>query len=364
MIDLNYMTTKTAAEKWNISQRRVLALCEKDRIEGLARVENIWLIPKDAKKPVDARTLRRGKEKKSEARPFLKWAGGKGQILEAIRRRYPPGLGGSLVKYAEPFVGGGAVLFDILNHYRMKQVFISDTNAELMNVFRAVKENIEELISILARYQAEYIPLEENGRKQYYYGKRDRFNEIKKAGGESVEAAALFIFLNRTCFNGLYRVNRQGQFNVPMGAYKRPLICDGENLRNVSKALQHVEIVCGDYQESAGFIDETTFVYFDPPYRPLTATAGFTAYTEGGFADREQAGLARFAEAMGERGAKILLSNSDPKNSRAEDTFFDDLYASFHIERVHAVRAINSDREKRGKITELLISNYESDGME
>lgn len=361
MIDLNYMTTKTAAEKWNITQRRVLALCEKDRIDGLARVENIWLIPKDAKKPVDARTLRRGKEKKSGARPFLKWAGGKGQILEAIRRRYPAGLGTSLVKYAEPFVGGGAVLFDILNRCSMEQVFISDTNAELMNAFRAVKENIEDLISILARYQAEYIPLDENGRKQYYYSRRGRFNELKKTGGGSLESAALFIFLNRTCFNGLYRVNRQGQFNVPIGSYKKPLICDEENLRKASKALQNVEIICGDYQKSADFIDETTFVYFDPPYRPLTATAGFTAYTEDGFADLEQAGLARFAGAMSARGAKILLSNSDPKNSSAGDTFFDDLYASFHIERVNAVRAINSNKNKRGKIAELLISNYESE---
>lgn len=361
MMELNYMTTKTAAEKWNITQRRVLALCEKDRIDGLARVENIWLIPRDAKKPVDARTLRRGGQEQSEVRPFLKWAGGKGQLLETIRRRYPAGLGTAVVKYAEPFVGGGAVLFDILNRYSMKEVFISDTNAELINAFRAVKEDIEALISILARYQADYIPLDEDGRKRYYYARRDRFNELKKGGGGGIESAALFIFLNRTCFNGLYRVNRQGQFNVPIGSYKNPLVCDEENLRGVSKALQNVVIVCGDYQESARFIDEATFVYFDPPYRPLTSTAGFTAYTEDGFTDAQQAGLARFTDAMSAKGAKVLLSSSDPKNARAEDNFFDDLYASHHIERVDAVRAINSDKRKRGKITELLISNYESD---
>lgn len=360
MIDLNYMTTKTAAEKWNITQRRVLALCEKDRIDGLARVESIWLIPRDAKKPVDARTLRRGKRESREARPFLKWAGGKGQLLETIRQRYPAGLGTAVTKYAEPFVGGGAVLFDVLNRYSMEQVFISDTNAGLINAFRAVKENIGELISILGRYQADYIPLDENGRKQYYYARRDRFNELKKGGGESIEAAALFIFLNRTCFNGLYRVNRHGQFNVPIGSYKKPLICDEENLRGASKALRNVEIVCGGYQESAAFIDGATFVYFDPPYRPLTATAGFTAYTEDGFTDSQQAGLARFADAMSARGAKILLSSSDPKNTSAEDNFFDDLYASHRIERVGAVRAINSNKHRRGKITELLISNYES----
>ena len=166
------------------------------------------------------------------------------------------------------------------------------------------------------------------------------------------------IFLNKTCFNGLYRVNKKGLFNVPIGSYKNPLICDEDNLRAVSEKLQNVIIVCGDYKKAEEFIDEKTFVYFDPPYRPLTDTASFTAYTENLFNDNEQIELANFVDAMHARGAKIVVSNSDPKNSNTEDDFFDEIYKSHKIKRVGATRMINCNGEARGKITELLISNY------
>ena len=197
-------------------------------------------------------------------------------------------------------------------------------------------------------------------RKSYYLAKRERFNHLKVNGDESIniEKAALMIFLNKTCFNGLFRVNKKGLFNVPMGAYKNPMICDEENLRAVSEKLQSVKIVCGDYKESADFIDANTFVYFDPPYRPITDTASFTAYTENLFSDEEQIELARFVDDMHRKGARVVISNSDPKNSNTDDDFFDNIYSSHKIKRVEATRMINCNSEARGKIKELLISNF------
>ena len=190
--------------------------------------------------------------------------------------------------------------------------------------------------------------------------KRARFNDLKVNGDEAIniEKAALMIFLNKTCFNGLYRVNKKGLFNVPMGAYKNPMICDERNLRAVSKKLQNVTIVCGDYRKSLDFIDNKTFVYFDPPYRPITDTASFTAYTENLFNDDEQIELAKFVELIHKKGAKVVVSNSDPKNANTDDNFFDDIYSSHKIKRVEATRIINCNSEARGKIKELLISNF------
>lgn len=248
------------------------------------------------------------------AKPFLKWAGGKGQLLNEIKQYYPL-LDNNITKYAEPFVGGGAVLFDILNNFNIKEIYINDVNEELINTYRVIKENINELINILKLYQSEYIPLDTEKRKFYYTEKRKRFNElkIKKNKKENIEKAALMIFLNKTCFNGLYRVNKNGYFNVPMGSYKNPLICDENNLRAVSEKLQKVTIICGDYTKLINLINENTFVYFDPPYRPLTNTANFTSYTENLFDDKKQIELSNFINEIHKKGAKILLSNSDPK---------------------------------------------------
>ena len=296
---------------------------------------------------------------KKQLKPFFKWAGGKGQLLPEIEKYYPFD-NGEITKYAEPFVGGGAVLFDILSKYDLEAVYISDINAELINTYRIIRDNIYELIEMLMVMQNKFVPMSSEGRKAYYLDKRSRFNDLKVNGNANIniEKAALMIFLNKTCFNGLFRVNKKGLFNVPMGAYKKPMICDEDNLRIVSQKLQNVDIVCGDYKESADFIDDNTFVYFDPPYRPITDTASFTAYTENLFNDEEQIELARFVDDMHRKGAKVVISNSDPKNSNTEDDFFDNIYASHKIKRVEATRMINCNSEARGKIRELLISNF------
>lgn len=292
------------------------------------------------------------------ARPFIKWVGGKTQLLEEIREKYPS----EIEKYCEPFVGGGAVLFDILSKFKPSQILINDINKELINTYSQIKNNCEEMISQLSEIQAIYKnhSVEEN--KEFFYEKRARYNELKVNGNdaENLEKAVLFIFLNKTCFNGLYRVNSKGLFNVPFNSAKNPLLCDEENLRACSKLLQSVEMKVGDYKECKSFIDDKTFVYIDPPYRPLTQTAAFTSYSENGFTDKEQIELGNFITEISNNGAMVLASNSDPKNANENDNFFDDLYSQFKIKRVSASRMINSKAKKRGAINELLISNIAS----
>lgn len=356
---MGLMSAKAAGEKWGISQRRVAVLCAEDRIPGALLIGHSWVIPDDAEKPEDARSTRRENDDETRVRPFLKWAGGKGQLLGEIAEYYPFNSG-EITKYAEPFVGGGAVLFDILSRYKLEAVYISDVNAELINAYTAIRDCPKQLVGLLTDMQREYIPMDADARREYYTSARSRFNNLKAGTYESgnPELAALMIFLNRTCFNGLYRVNKKGWFNVPIGSYKNPQICDEANLRAVSEKLQGVKIVCGDYRKSADFIDERTFAYFDPPYRPLTETSNFTAYTETEFNDKEQIELARFVDEMSKKGAKVVVSNSDPKNANADDDFFDEIYSTHKICRVGASRMINSNSSARGKISELLISNF------
>ena len=290
-------------------------------------------------------------------KPFLKWAGGKSQILGEIRGKYPAGLGTAITKYAEPFVGGGAVLFDVLSKHKMEETYISDINRELIQTYIALRDSAPELTAILKGLEARYIAAGEDDRKKIYYASRERFNVLKSTSSESVEIAALFIFLNRTCYNGLYRVNSHSAFNVPQGSYKNPAICDESNLLAASEKLRGVTVVCADYKESRKFIDGNTFAYFDPPYRPLTATASFTSYAESGFGDKEQAELAAFIGEIGKCGASIVASNSDPKNTDENDDFFDRLYSQHEINRIYVSRAINSIGSSRGKVSELLIAN-------
>lgn len=354
---LSYISAKEAAEKWNISQRRVAILCSEDRISGAMMVGNMWIIPANAEKPIDKRTVRHEKAHKVELKPFVKWVGGKGQLIEEIEKMLPSNGKKVLTKYAEPMVGGGALLFNVLSRYQFDELYISDINPELINAYIAIKQNVEALIKRLNEMQMTFLPLDENGRKYYYYNVRDKFNTVKLSDSTSAEKAAYFIFLNKTCFNGLYRVNRKGLFNVPMGSYKNPTICDADNLRNIHEALQNVTIVCGDYSQSQSFIDSETFVYLDPPYRPISETSAFTSYNSDAFDDNEQIRLAKFIDEINAAGAKIVLSNSDPKNVNEEDNFFDNLYKNYKINRVEASRAINSKGDKRGKINELLICN-------
>ena len=300
------------------------------------------------------------KEERIECKPFIKWVGGKGQLLPEINKLYPIELGKTINKYAEIFIGGGAVLFDILSKYRLDEVYISDKNLELINTYKSIRDNIDILIKSLKEMEEEYISLDDEDRKIYYYEKRQKYNKLKiNIEENNIEKASLFIFLNKTCFNGLYRVNKKGEFNVPMGAYKNPKICDKENLKNVSKALKNVKIIYADYRESESFIDEKTFVYIDPPYRPLNTSSSFTSYTENDFSDKEQIELAEYIDLLNKKGAKIVISNSDPKNNDMDDNFFDELYKNYNINRVKATRMLNSNANLRGAINELLITNYE-----
>ena len=294
-----------------------------------------------------------------ECKPFIKWVGGKGQLLPEINKLYPIELGKNINKYAEIFLGGGAVLFDILSKYKLDEVYISDKNLELINTYKSIRDNVDILIKSLKEMEEQYIPLNNEDRKIYYYEKREEYNSLKiNSEVNNIEKAILFIFLNKTCFNGLYRVNKKGKFNVPMGAYKKPKICDEENLKNVSLTLRNVKIVYADYRESEKFIDDKTFVYIDPPYRPLNITSSFTSYTENDFSDKEQIELAEYINVLNKKGAKIVISNSDPKNNDIDDNFFDKLYKNYNINRVKATRMLNSNASLRGAINELLITNY------
>lgn len=359
MIFLDYISAREAADKWGISQRRVEILCAESRIPYATMVGNMWIIPASADKPSDARKVRCIGRDDNAGKPFLKWAGGKGQLLKDIGALYPFDSV-NITKYAEPFVGGGAVLFDILNRYELEQVYINDINYELINTYLVIKNNAHELLDVLYKYQEEFIPLEHDSRKEYFSHKRERFNELKInfSAERRIELAALMIFLNKTCFNGLYRVNKKGFYNVPMGKYKNPLICDEKNILLISDKLCQVKIDCGSYKQCLPFVDAETFVYFDPPYRPLTPTASFTSYTEGSFCDEDQRELAEFVTAVDDKEALFVLSNSDPKNVDADDNFFDELYKGYNIKRIGANRMINSKGSKRGRVTELLISNF------
>ena len=295
-----------------------------------------------------------------KARPFVKWAGGKGSLISQLSNFYPYELrNGIIERYIEPFVGGGAVLIDILQNYDVRQAYAFDINIDLINSYNVIKNNVEELITNLKRMETEYLQLEQEERKNYFYNIRNEYNDYTLQENEqNVQRASQFIYLNRTCFNGLYRVNKDGKFNVPVGSYKNPTICDEENLRNLSKLIQNVQFQCGDYRRSMEYVTENTFVYFDPPYRPLNITSGFTSYTKEDFNDDNQRELATFYRELNERNAKLMLSNSNPKNINEEDQFFDNIYQGFNIDEIYASRMINANSNGRGKISEILVTNY------
>lgn len=295
-----------------------------------------------------------------KVRPFVKWAGGKGSLIPQLNNFYPYELkNGIIERYIEPFVGGGAVLIDILQKYNVQEAYAFDINIDLINSYNVIKNNVEELIVNLKIMETEYIQLEQEERKNYFYNKREEYNNYTLEKNEqNIQRAAQFIYLNRTCFNGLYRVNKNGKFNVPIGSHKNPTICDEENLRRLSKLIQNVQFQYGDYRKSMEYVNENTFVYFDPPYRPLNVTSGFTSYTKEDFNDDNQKELATFYRQLNERNAKLMLSNSNPKNTNKEDTFFDNIYQGFNIDEIYASRMINANSNGRGKISEILVTNY------
>jgi DNA adenine methylase len=300
------------------------------------------------------------------AKPFLKWAGGKTQLIEPIQNFLPKSFTESNFTYIEPFVGSGAVLFWVLNNFpSLKKAVINDVNEDLINVYRIIATKPKELISILEILEnefhlLEYVENSDENKKQYYYKKRILYNTRST---EKSTQAALFIFLNRTCFNGLYRVNSKNGFNVPAGRYKKSTICNAENIFAVNKALKKVEILCGDYEKTLPLASESTFFYLDPPYKPLSETSNFNSYSKDEFGDQEQIRLYDFCKKLGNLGYNWILSNSDVQGKTENGNFFDELYSDFLITRVEAKRSINSKSEKRGKINELLISNFISDSQ-
>jgi DNA adenine methylase len=279
---------------------------------------------------------------------FVKWAGGKTQLLEQFKPFFPK----KISRYLEPFVGSGAVFFYIKQKYDPKEVILSDNNEELINCYIRVRDNLEELMGNLKNHEDNFLQFsdqEKEKRQNYYYSVRSE--DSTKLDG--AERAARFIFLNRTCFNGLYRVNPRGQFNVPMGKYKNPSILREKDLIMANKLLQSVELKVRPFEGVLHDARKGDFVYIDPPYYPLNRTSNFTSYTKEVFLEKEQKQLVQVFKKLNEKGCKVMLSNSDTP-------FINSLYnhGTYTIKRVKARRAINSDAEKRGEINELLVMNY------
>ena len=294
----------------------------------------------------------------AKAKPFIKWVGGKSQLIEQLDAQLPADFGNwEDVTYIEPFVGGGAMLFYIMQQYpNIKHAVINDVNSDLTTCYRTVKDNPEELIASLQDIQDAYNTLQtEEARKKFFLAVRDRYNEKNL---DPIENTTKFFFLNRTCFNGLYRVNKKGLFNVPFGKYTNPQICDPITIRKDSELLQRVEIMTGDFEATFQHAHGNTLFYFDPPYRPLSDTSSFNDYTKESFNDDAQIRLKEYCDRIHAAGHKFMLSNSDCKGKNEADNFFDVLYGTYQIERVWASRSINSNASKRGKLTEILVHNY------
>lgn len=269
------------------------------------------------------------------ATPFLKWAGGKSQLLKTFSSYYPPVFD----RYCEPFIGGGAVFFDLAAGRGADFcATISDCNNELINCYIAVRDHLEELLEALKQHRND---------KHHFYAVRAY--DVSRLN--SIDRAARLIYLNKTCFNGLYRVNRSGQFNVPFGKYKNPRIVDEVNLRSASRVLQHADILCSPFENTLSRSKAGDFVYLDPPYQPVSATANFTSYTAKSFGLQDQERLADFVGELDKRGCYVMVSNSD--NEQIQQ-----LYQRFNVHKVTATRAINCKGNLRGRINELLITNY------
>ncbi len=295
-----------------------------------------------------------------KAKPFIKWVGGKNQLIQQLEALLPSDFSKrENITYIEPFVGGGAMLFHMLQtHKNIKHAVINDINPDLIICYKTVRDQPKELVRSLASIQEDYYSVKcEEAKKEYYLRMRDRYNAKPT---DPIENTTLFFFLNRTCFNGLYRVNKAGKFNVPCGRYKRPLICDADTIYADSRLLQHVTILTGDFEQTFEYIDGTAFFYFDPPYRPLSGTSCFNDYAKEIFDDAAQIRLKLFCDRLQNVKIPFMLSNSDCLGKNGTDRFFDDLYEDYNISRVWASRHVNANGAKRGKLTELLVRNYTS----
>jgi DNA adenine methylase len=311
------------------------------------------------------------------ARPILKWAGGKGQLLERLSAYFPKALSDGTIKdYFEPFLGGGAMFFHVMQRFPVRSAWLMDANEELILLYTAVQRDVEPLAAALAQMEKDYLKLGEAKRKERFLRTREAFNaarpgmHFRKYSQAWVERAAQIVFLNKTCYNGLFRVNRDGGFNVPFGKYARPTIADAANLRAASALLSKARIRHGDFGDLArldgsrasGLVKPGSFIYYDPPYRPLTRTANFNSYSRLPFGDEEQKRLAAMFRALDRRGVYQMLSNSDPKNADPKDDFFEEAYSGYRgtFYRVPASRFINSNPARRGRINEIVITNYPS----
>lgn len=279
--------------------------------------------------------------KKQKPKPFLKWVGGKGQLLDQLLPLFPQGHEGA---YFEPFFGGGAAFFALSPVVGQ----INDVNKALMSAYTNVRDNVEKVIEILRELENDYLLLDADARQAFYYDRRTEYNHEPY---DTIRKTALLIFLNKTCFNGLYRENRKGEFNVPHGRYSNPTICDKNTLRATSGALRYVKISSSSFEEAVVDAKAGDFVYFDPPYHPLNPTSSFTSYSVDDFSEDDQRHLKAVVDNLTKRGVKVALSNSDSQ-------FINELYKDYRIEKVLASRSINSIASKRGKITEVLVLNY------
>lgn len=267
---------------------------------------------------------------------FIKWAGGKTQLIDQYKSLFPK----SFNNYFEPFVGSGAVFFYIKQKFNPKNITISDINEDLIDTYNAVKEDLGVLNELLKKHK-------KNHSEEYFYKMREEFNTTK----DKLKKAALFIYLNKTCFNGLYRVNSTGEFNVPFGKYKNPGILQNKKLNEASKTLKEVKINCVSFEKVADFAKEGDFIYFDPPYYPINNTSSFTSYQKSGFLEKEQKKLAEVFKRLDKKGCKVMLSNSDTN-------FIKGLYKDYDIKTVKARRAINCNGNGRGIINEIVVRNY------
>lgn len=299
------------------------------------------------------------------SKPFLKWAGGKSQLLDSFRVYYPDGLKSKTIeKYYEPFLGGGAVFFEIAQYFGIKSAVLYDVNKELILTYRVVQKDVFKLIEALEKHQKNYKKLDDTNQTKYFYALRERFNlqkgktDYRKYSEKWVERAAQTLFLNKTCFNGLFRFNSKGEFNTPQGRYRNPKILDEKNLLKASELLGIAEIANVDFRQIETDIQDNAFVYYDPPYRPISKTSSFTSYSKFKFTDEDQRDLSKLFQRLDKIGVHQMLSNSDPKNNDPEDQFFDELYKNYHIFRVPAKRMINSNPAKRKAINEIIVTNY------
>lgn len=301
-----------------------------------------------------------------QAQPFLKWAGGKTQHIKKFQKFYPAELkNGKIKRYFEPFLGSGAVFFDVAQKYKIDSALLCDINEELILTYLVIQCDVDKLLEYLQRYKKSYLKLDTEKQKEFYYELRTNYNlqrfniDYKKYSEYWIPRAAQLIFMNKTCYNGLFRMNSKGEFNSPVGRYKNPKIFDEENLQQISELLQMAEVCKLHFSDIKSKARKSSFVYFDPPYRPLNRTASFTSYSTFQFNDPQQVELANLFKALDKKQAKLMLSNSDPKNEDPNDNFFDELYEDYHLYRIKANRMINSKKDRRGKINEILVLNYD-----